>query len=38
MDYQVQLESWLARAGDDPDLIAELNEVKADPEAVSDRF
>lgn len=38
MDYQTQLDRWLTQAGDDPDLIAELNEVKADPEAVSDRF
>lgn len=38
MDYQAQLDRWLTQAGDDPDLIAELNEVKADPEAVSDRF
>ncbi|MBD5084192.1 MAG: phospho-sugar mutase [Clostridiales bacterium] len=38
MDYQAQLDRWLTQAGDDPDLIAELNEVKADPEAVSDCF
>ena len=38
MTYQAKLDRWLARAGDDPDLIAELNEVKDDSEAVSDRF
>ena len=38
MDYQASLNRWLERAVDDPDLIAELNGVKDDPEAVSDRF
>ena len=38
MDYQALLARWLERAVDDPDLTAELNEVKDDPEAVSDRF
>lgn len=38
MDYQQQLSRWLERAADDPDLAAELNEVKNDPEAVADRF
>ena len=38
MDYQAQLNRWLERAADDPDLIAELNAVKGDPQAVSDRF
>lgn len=38
MNYQTQLDRWLERAVDDPDLIAELNAVKDDPEAVSDRF
>ena len=38
MDYQAQLDRWLTQAGDDPELIAELNEIKHDPEAVSDRF
>ena len=33
-----QLNRWLDRAVDDPDLIAELNKIKTDPEAVSDRF
>lgn len=38
MDYQAQLQRWLDRAVEDPDLVQELNEVKADPAAVSDRF
>ena len=38
MNYQTQLDRWLERAVDDPDLIAELNAVKDNPEAVSDRF
>ncbi|MBD5161193.1 MAG: phospho-sugar mutase [Oscillibacter sp.] len=38
MDYQALLTRWLERAADDPDLTAELNEVKDNPEAVSDRF
>lgn len=38
MDNQAQLNRWLERATDDPDLIAELNAAKGDPQAVSDRF
>lgn len=38
MDYQQQLSRWLERAGEDPDLIEELNQIKDDPAAVSDRF
>ena len=38
MDYQAKLSRWLERAGEDPDLIAELNAVKDDPGAVTDRF
>lgn len=38
MNYQAKFDRWLARVGEDPDLITELNEVKDDPEAVSDRF
>ncbi|MDE7260549.1 MAG: phospho-sugar mutase [Oscillospiraceae bacterium] len=38
MDNQTTLARWLERAVDDPELIAELNGVKDDPEAVSDRF
>ena len=38
MDYQATLDRWLHRAADDPDLIAELNDVRGDPAAVSDRF
>ncbi len=38
MDYQQQLTRWLERAGEDPDLIAELHQVKDDPKAVADRF
>ena len=38
MEYQKQLSRWLERAREDSDLITELNEVKDDPSAVSDRF
>ena len=38
MDYQQQFSLWLERAGDDPELIAELRQVKDDPGAVADRF
>ena len=38
MDHQAKLERWLERAGEDPDLIAELGEIRGDQEAVSDRF
>lgn len=38
MDYQKLLSRWLERAVDDPDLAAELRQVKDDPEAVADRF
>ena len=34
MEYQQQLTRWLERAGEDPDLIAELHQVKDDPKAV----
>lgn len=38
MEYQVELNRWLEKAGEDPDLIAELREIKTDEKAVSDRF
>ena len=38
MTYENQLALWLDRAGEDPDLIAELREVQYDEKAVSDRF
>ena len=38
MQYQQTLDLWLARAGEDPDLIAELEAVKTDADAVTDRF
>ena len=38
MTYENQLALWLDRAGEDPDLIAELREVQHDEKAVSDRF
>ncbi len=38
MDYQASWTRWLERAVDDPELIMELNKVKDDQEAVSDRF
>lgn len=38
MAYETQLNLWLERAGEDPDLIAELQSVRGDEKAVSDRF
>ena len=38
MTYKNQLALWLDRAGEDPDLTAELREVQHDEKAVSDRF
>ena len=38
MQYQQTLDLWLARAGEDPDLTAELEAVKTDADAVTDRF
>ena len=38
MTYENQLALWLERAGEDPDLTAELREVQHDEKAVSDRF
>jgi len=38
MDYQATCCRWLEKAVDDPDLISELNEIRDDQEAVSDRF
>lgn len=38
MVFHMYLKDWLERAGEDPELITELNAVKEDPEAVSDRF
>lgn len=38
MNYQAQLELWLEKAVDDPDLAGELSGVRADREEVSDRF
>ena len=38
MTYENQLALWLDRAGEHPDLIAELREVQHDEKAVSDRF
>ena len=38
MLFRSQLTRWLERAGEDPDLIAELHQVKDDPKAVADRF
>ncbi len=38
MTYENQLALWLDRAGEDPDLTAELREVQNDEKAVSDRF
>ncbi len=38
MTYENQLALWLDRAGEDPDLIAELQDIQNDEKAVSDRF
>lgn len=38
MEYQAELNRWMERAGEDPDLIAELLEIREDEKAVSDRF
>lgn len=38
MAYEKQLNLWLDRAGEDPDLIAELRDIQGDEKAVSDRF
>ena len=38
MQYQQTLDLWLARAGEAPDLTAELEAVKTDADAVTDRF
>lgn len=38
MNCQVHLDRWLAQAGDDPDLIVELNQISGNQEAISDRF
>ena len=38
MQYQSTLDLWLARAVEDPDLAAELEAVRSDPDAVTDRF
>lgn len=38
MDYQAQLDRWLERAAEAPDLIQELNGIKGDSAAISDRF
>ena len=38
MQYQSTLDLWLARAVEDPDLTAELEAVRSDPDGVTDRF
>ena len=38
MEYQGELNRWLERAGEDPDLVKELREIENDGKAVSDRF
>ena len=38
MAYETQLALWLDRAGEDPDLTAELQSIRNDEKAVSDRF
>ena len=38
MTYENQLALWLDRAGEDPDLTAELRSIRNDEKAVSDRF
>lgn len=38
MQYQQTLDLWLSRAVDDPDLVAELDSVRNDADAVTERF
>ena len=38
MEYQGELNRWLERAGEDPDLVKELREIQNDGKAVADRF
>jgi phosphoglucomutase len=38
MDYKEDAARWLERAGEDPELLAELQEIQGDEKAVSDRF
>ena len=38
MSYQEQLALWLAKAGEDTDLIQELEQIISDAGQVSDRF
>lgn len=38
MQYEKTLDLWLSRAVDDPDLITELESVREDADAVTDRF
>ena len=38
MQYQQTLDLWLSHAGEDPDLTAELESVRNDADAVTDRF
>ena len=38
MQYQKELDLWLARAVEDADLITELKAVAGDEAAISDRF
>ena len=38
MDYKEDAARWLERAGEDPELLAELQEIQGDKKAASDRF
>ena len=38
MQYQNTFDLWLSRAVDDPDLVTELESIREDADAVTDRF
>ena len=38
MDYLTSYELWLKNAGEDPDLLSELNEIKGDDKEIYERF
>lgn len=38
MGYQSDMNRWVARTVGDSDLLAELDQIKSDPDAIADRF
>ena len=38
MTYQQQFDRWLTSAGEDPDLVQELESISGDTRQISDRF